>query len=111
MSCTVPPLFSFVGNLLPVLRVYLSDFEGRIYICEIFRSLDIDPKSIHFSEDHISDNLVHFNGQGNCNMFFQIKHGLAHCYSRVGVYLARRSVQHLVGIISIIVFTMWMFMM
>ena len=29
-------------------------------------------------------------------MFFQIKHGLAHGYGRVGVYLAICSVQHLV---------------
>ena len=36
MSCTVPPLSRFVGHLLPLFRVYLSDFKGKIHILKIF---------------------------------------------------------------------------
>ena len=36
MSCTVPPLFRFVGNLLPVYRADLGNFKGKIHILTIF---------------------------------------------------------------------------
>ena len=70
MSCTMPPLFRFVGDPLPVYRADSDNFH-------IFQFSRLTPKW--------ALKLIIFDILGGWQ-----------CYDRVGVYLARPSVQHLV---------------